>query len=407
MAEQLPTAPSAVSLVSDDIHLLDLLTGLVRHRNVVLGLPVVSALSALLISFFITPAFDSTATVLPPQKQQSSGLASVLGQLGGIASATGALGGLKTPADLYVGILGSRTVADKLITKFKLSERYEEDTVDETRKVLALHTEISSGKKDGLISIKVSDKDPKFAANLANAYVKELAELTQTLAITEAAQRRVFFEKQLKDAKENLANAEVELRKTQEKSGMVLPSAQVGAIITSIAQLKGTISAKEVQISSLRTFATGANPQAQQAQEELRSLRAQLAKLENNQSPKEGDLMVSPGKIPAAGIDYVRSLRNVKYYETIFELLAKQYEIAKLDEAEDSTTIQLLDEAVPAQKRSKPRRSLLVGTGFVVGLFLAIILIISIEGYRRSHLDPSGALRWQRLSNAWRRSSAA
>lgn len=404
MAEQNLITPAADSPASEDIHLLDLLTVLARYKKLIVGVPIASAIVVVAASFLITPVFESTATILPPQKQQSSGLAGVLGQLGGLASAAGALSGVKMPGDLYVGILGSRTIADKLIARFKLNERYDEDTMDETRKALALRSEISTGKKDGLISVKVADKDPKFAAELANAYVNELASLTQNLAITDAAQRRVFFEKQLKEAKDNLANAEVELRKTQEKTGLVQPSAQVGAMITTIAQLKGTIAAKEVQLNSLRTFATGANPQMQQTQEELRALRGQLAKLESDQPTRERDLMVSPGKIPAAGVEYVRALRNVKYYETIFELMAKQYEVAKLDEAEDSSMIQLLDRAVPAEKKSKPRRSVYAIAGFAGGLALALLSVLFREGYRRSRQDPTGALKWQRLRNAWHRS---
>jgi len=406
MAEQTLNTPVAENPANEEIHLLDLLTVLARYKKTLIGLPIAATAVALAVSFLITPVYESTATILPPQKQQSSGLAGVLGQMGGLASAAGALTSLKTPGDLYVGMLGSRTITDRMITRFKLSDRYDEDTMDETRKALALHMEVLSGKKDGLISIKVADKDPKVAAEMANAYVEELATLTQTLAITDASQRRVFFEKQLKEAKESLANAEVELRKTQEKTGMVQPAAQVGAMITTIAQLKGTIAAKEVQLNSLRTFATGANPQLQQTQEELRVLRGQLAKLESDQ-PTGGDLMVSPGKIPSAGVEYVRGLRNVKYYETIFELMAKQYELAKLDEAENSSMIQLLDRAIPAEKKSKPRRSLFAIGGFAGGLLLAALSILLREGYNRSTRDAAGAARWQRLRNAWRRSHAA
>ena len=404
MSEQLlAKTPTANAVASEDIHLLDLLTVLARHRGFVLGAPVVIGALALAATFLITPVFESTAKVLPPQKQQSSGVAAVLGQLGGLAGAAGGLGGLKTPNDLYIGMLQSRSIADKLIVKYKLKERYEEETMDETRKELSLRSEISTGKKDGLISIKVIDEDPVFAAQLANAYVDELAQLTQTLAITEASQRRAFFEKQLKDAKDQLANAEVDLRKTQEKTGLIQPSAQVGTIITTVAQLRGTIAAKEVQLNAMRTFAAGQNPQMLQTQEELRSLRAQLAAMEKKQPTREGDFMIPTGRIPEAGVEYVRGVRNVKYYETIFELLAKQFELAKIDEAEDSSMIQLLDKAIPAEKKSKPRRGTITIAGVIGGGMLGILLAFILEGYERSRRDPDSNKRWQRLADAWKR----
>lgn len=326
----------------------------------------------------------------------------MLGQLGGLAGAAGGFAGIKSPNDLYVGLLESRTVADSLITRFKLKERYELPTMDDTRKELAANSVIAEAKKGGFITIAANDNDPRFAADLANAYFDELSKLTQTMALTEASQRRLFFEKQLKDAGEQLALAEVGLRKTQERTGMVRPDAQVQAIITNVAQLKGTIAAKEVQLNAMRTFAAGQNPDLLRAQEELRSLRAQLGKLEQSQPSKEGDFMVPIGKIPEVGVEYVRSARSVKYYETIFELLAKQFELAKIDEAKDASLIQLLDKAIPAEKKSKPSRALvtLVGTfaGLVLGVFWALM--------RGALTDPRGDAetrkRWQQVCAVWK-----
>lgn len=388
--------------VSDEINLLDLLIVLVRHKKLVIGMPIVTGVLALVVSLLMTPIFTSTAKIMPPQQQQSSGVAAMLGQLGGLAGAAGSMAGLKNPNDLYVGLLESRTVADNLIKRFKLKERYEKKTMDETRNALNEISEIANGKKDGLISITVNEKDPQFAADLANAYVDELARLSQTMAITEASQRRLFFEKQLKETKDQLANAEIALRNTQEKTGMIQPEAQVQAIIGSVAQLKGTIAAKEVELNAMRTFATDQNPDLRRTQEELRGLQAQLAKLEKNQSSKDGDFMVPVGKIPQAGVEYVRSLRNVKYYETVFELLAKQFELAKIDEAKDSTVIQLLDKAVPAERKSKPKRALITLVGAFAGGMLGIILAFMHAAYRGSRQDPECGKRWQQLSVAWK-----
>jgi tyrosine-protein kinase Etk/Wzc len=395
----LTTMPEQRTNNGDEIHLLDMVIILARRRRLILAVTVLGGLLAAGISLVQTPIFVSTAKILPPQQSQSSGVASMLGQLGGLPG-VGGLGALKGPNDLYVGLLESRTIADSLTARFKLKERYEADTMDATRKQLSVNTVIVSGKKDGMISISVSDKDPTFAAQLANAYVDELTRLTQTMALTEASQRRVFFEKQLQHARDQLTAADAGLRQTQEKTGMIQPEGQVQAIISNLSQLKSAIAAKEVQLNAMRSFATGNNPDVRRLQEELRGMRAQLAKLEKTQPMKQGDFLVPTGEIPAVGAEYVRSVRNVKYYETVYEVLAKQFEVAKIDEAKESTLIQVLDAAVPPELRSKPRRSMMtlagLGGGFVLGLIIAFLC----EAYRRSRASPQGLARWAALSGA-------
>lgn len=380
---------------------MDLLIVFGRQKKLVLGMPVLCGGVALAISLLMTPTFTSTVTIMPPEQQQSA-MSAMLGQLGGLASLAGVGGGIKSPSDLYVGLLESRTITDSLINRFKLQERYEKKTVEDTRRELASMRSFNNGKKDGTISVSASDKDPKFAADLANAYVEELMKLSQTLNLTEASQRRAFLEKQLKEAKDSLANAEVALRKTQERTGMLQPDAQVKEIISSAAQLKGTIAAKEVELKSMRSFATSSNPQFVRAQEELRGLQAQLGKLEKSQPGGNGDFMVPTANIPGVAVDYVRSVRDVKYYETIFELLAKQFEMAKIDEARDSSTIQVLDKAIPAERKSKPQRLLITAAGVITGVLLGIWIAFIRDSLQRSRRNPANAARWQQLGAAWR-----
>lgn len=392
--------------VDEGIHVLDLLVVLAQQKTLVIGTPLLAGTIALIVSLCLTPIFTSVAKIMPPQQQQSSGMAAMLGQLGGLAGAAGGLGGLKSPNDLYLGLLQSRTVADNLIARLKLKERYETKSMDETRKELAGNSVFAAGKKDGFITIATNDKDPQFAADLANAYVDELGKLTQSMALTEASQRRLFFEKQLGEARDQLANAEIALRKTQESTGLIQPEAQVQAIISNAAQVKGAIAAKEVQLNGMRTFAAGQNPDLLRTQEELRGLQMQLVKLERIHASKEGDFMVPTGKIPEVGVEYVRSMRNVKYYETIFELLAKQFELAKIDEAKDSSLIQLLDKAIPAEHKTKPRRAYIVLAGLAGGAILGLFLAFARVAYRGSRQDPHSRKRWQQLSVAWGRSSS-
>jgi uncharacterized protein involved in exopolysaccharide biosynthesis len=307
--------------------------------------------------------------------------------------------GIKNPNDLYVGMLKSRTVADSLIARFKLQVRLETNTMVETRKALEKRVNISAGK-DGIISIEVDDEDPQFAAELANAYVDELYKLTQTLAVTDAAQRRLFFEKQLKQSRDTLATAELAMKRTQEKTGLLQLDAQGQAMISALGEVRAQIAAREVQLSAMRSFATEQNPDYIRTQQELAGLKAQLAKLE-----KGGDADLLPtGKLPEAGLEYVRSLREMKYAETLFELMAKQYELARIDEAKDASLIQVLDKAVPPDRKSKPKRSLIVIlTALAVG-FMALLLAFVREALEKSRNDPvqAGRLAELRRLLKWR-----
>jgi uncharacterized protein involved in exopolysaccharide biosynthesis len=386
----------------EEIHFLDVLIIMAQQKRLVIGLPLLTGTLALVASLFMSPSFTSTTKLMPPQQQSSSGVAAMLGSLGGLAGAAGGIAGLKNPNDLYIGLLESRTVADRLVTRFKLQQRYQVERISDARRILASATEVVGSNKDGFISITTSDTNPQFAAQLANGYAEELMLLTKSMALTEASQRRLFFEKQLQAARDDLASAEVALRTTQEKTGMLKPDAQVQLIIANVAQLRGTIAAKEVELRAMRTFATGQNPDLLRTQEELRGLQLQLARLQDSSSGKGGDFMVSTGKIPEVGVEYVRSARNVKYYETIFELLAKQYELAKIDEAKDSTAIQVLDTAIPADRKSKPSRVKVTLAGAMAGALLGLIIAFLRSLYTRSRINPASAGRWQTLSAAWK-----
>lgn len=402
MSEQLKNREQSAPMNEndDEIHLLDILTALARQKKILFMVPLVTGVLAITVAFLIKPTFSSTAVILPPQ-QQSSGVSAMLGQLGGLAGAAGGIAGLKNPNDLYVAMLKSRTIADKLISQFDLKTRFDVETLDEARRKLdGMATVVND--KAGTISVLVEDKDPKFAAKIANAFVSELSNLTKGLAITDAAQRRLFFEKQLVAVKDDLANAEIALRKTQESTGMLQLDGQVQGIIRNVAQLEGTIAAKEVQLNAMRSFATNNNPELLRLQGEIQGYQAQLEKLKTGKLSKDGDLMVPTGKIPEVGIEYIRSLRNVKYQETIFELLSKQYELAKIDEAKESSNIQILDNAVPAEKKSKPKKLIIILIGFIGGAFFALFVALIRDAYLRSTKDEDGNYRWNVLKNAWR-----
>lgn len=398
MADSINFPEGQLTENEDEINLLDLLVVLAKHKKFILGFPIVVAVLAAGITLLLPNIYTGTSKIVPPQQSQSSASA-VLAQLGGLAGVAGGVAGIKNPNDLYVGMLKSRTVADNLVQRFDLVRVYESRFLSQARQGLAGATTISSGK-DGIVTIEVEDKDPKLAAGLANAYVDELFKLTKVLAVTESSQRRLFFERQSEQARDSLAKAEAAARQGLERGGLVQVEGQGRAIVEMSARLRGQITVKEVQIGAMRTFASDRNPDLQLAQRELDSLKHELARVEGTSARTPED---SRGKA-GYGIDSVRLLRDVKYYETIYELLAKQFELAKIDEAKDSTVVQVMDKAIEPDRKSKPQRALIVLASAFVAVFIALLSAFARESLAKARNDPQQAPRLQALKRylAWR-----
>ena len=317
----------------DQNSLLDLLIVLAERKNVIFWVTATFAIVAIVVSLLLPQRYTATVLLLPPQQNSSIGaaLASQLGNLGGMAALAGGSLGLKNPNDMFVGMLKSRTVEDAMVQQFGLMQEYHKSYLSDARRVFEKRTSVDGSAKDGLIHISVEDRDPRRAADLANGYVVQFRTQSQHLAITEASQRRLFFEQELEQAKNNLANAEEALKQTEQTTGLIQLDSQARALIESAASLRAQVAAREVQIQGMQTYATGENAQLVQAQRELEGMRAQLAKLGGSADSSGGELLVPKGRVPEAGLEYVRKLRDVKYNETIFDILARQFEIAKLD----------------------------------------------------------------------------
>jgi uncharacterized protein involved in exopolysaccharide biosynthesis len=277
---------------------------------------------------------------------------------------------------MLVAMLQSRVVEDAVVQRFGLMQEYHSRYLSDARKAFENHVIVKGNGLDGLIHLSVEDASADRAEKIANGYIEQFRELSAHLAIGEAAQRRLFFEQQLEQAKENLANAEEALQRTQQKTGLIQLDSQTRALIQSAASLRAQIVATEVQIQSMRTFATDENANLIQAQEELNGLRSQLAELTRTGGGKDEGLIIPKGQMSEAGLEYVRKLRDVKYFETIFDILARQFEMAKLDEARQGALIQVVDPAIVPDKRSFPKRSLIVFgamvCGFIFGIFWAL-----------------------------------
>jgi uncharacterized protein involved in exopolysaccharide biosynthesis len=372
----------------DEISLLDLLQTIVDNLRLLILGPLVVGLAALGISFAVPPTFTATVKFLPPQQQQSAA-ASMLASLGGLGGLAGAAAGLKNPADQYMAFMKSNSVQDELIERFKLQERYDKKFKDDTRKELTENTRASSGK-DGIISVQIDDKDPKFAAELANAHVEELQKLLARLAVTEAQQRRAFFEKQLSQVKEKFTEAEQALRATGVSSS-VLKSNPTSAL-AAVAGLKAQVTAQEVKVGAMRGYLAETAPDFKQALTELANLRAQLAKQEKDE----------PAAAAGQG-DYVAKFREFKYQETLFELFARQFEMAKVDESREGAVIQVLDAAQPPERKSKPKKALIAIIATLAAGFALLLFVFIRQAMRNAKQDPESAQKLTALQASWRK----
>jgi tyrosine-protein kinase Etk/Wzc len=364
-----------------EISVLDLALVFGENRRILILVPLVAGLIALGVSFAIRPTFTGTTRILLPQ-QQTGAAAALANQLNTLAGLAGGVG-MKNASDTYVAMMKSRTVADRLLKRFDLKNLYQATDDDGARAALASRTSIFAGK-DNLITISTEDHDAKRAADLANAYVDELRNLTQTLAVTEASQRRLFFEGQMKQAKDDLTKAEVALRSSgvSEATLKTVPQSALEAL----ARLKAQITAQEVKLASLRGYMTESNPDVTRAQQELAALRHQLSRSEQNDS-----------KVGSADAEYVAKFRDFKYQETLYELMARQTELAKLDEARDGAVIQVVDAALPPERKSKPRKAMMATMTTLVAFLLMVLVVFVKQALRNAQSDAATSSKLARL----------
>jgi uncharacterized protein involved in exopolysaccharide biosynthesis len=379
-----------------EVSLIELLTVLLQRKWFILGFSLAAAILMGILAFLIHPRFKAEASILLPQQQQSS-LAALSGSLAGFGGGSVATSlGLKSPGDIYIGILGSRTIADAIIARFHLQQVYRGKLASETRKALSGHVFFTNGK-DSLIRIAVEDEDPRRAANMANAYVEELYKQNSRLAITDAAHRRLFFEQEVGKAKEGLGAAETALKNTEQSTGMVAPSGQTEILIRSEAQLRAEIASREVKLQAMRSYATDENPEIEIVKSEIGTLRSQLQRLEAKGGSESS---VSAHKLTDSSLEYMRKFREVKYQETLFDLLAKQYEAARIDEAKEAPMIQVMDRAEVPDRKSWPPRAMFVEVGGMLAFLLSCAWVLIRHTVRRFSEMPGHAAELQALQNA-------
>lgn len=373
-AEQAMNRAEQADLEADDDSMsLGEMVAALRERLVLLTVaPLLAGALALGITYLIAPTFTAVITFMPPQQSQS-GVASALAALGPLAGLAGGAVGATNTGDRYVALMQSATVSDRLIERFKLMEVYESKFRVDARKALSSSVRISLGKKDGLIKVEVDDTSPQRAADIANRYVDELREVTAGLAVTEAQQRRKFFEQELQQSRERLVQAQQALQASGFNPGAL--KAEPKAAAEGYARLKAEVTAAEVRLQVTRSSLTDSAPEVRQQQATLTALREQLAR-------------TAQATAPAGGPDYIGRYRDFKYQETLFDLYARQFELARVDESREGTLIQVLDPATPPERKSKPKRaSTAVGTALAAALVLVAWVLMRRLMQRRNTIS--------------------
>lgn len=345
--------------MEDEIDLSEVVATLRARWRLLAGGSLGAGVLAVGITFLIPPTYTAKAVFLPPQQQQSLA-ASALSSLGAFAGLAGGLMGSGTASDQYVGLMQSTTVADRIIRKFDLMKVYDEKHLVEAEKDLDGYTDISVGKKDGLITVAVDDHSPERAAAIANQYIEELRTMTSTLAISSAQQQRVFFEQRLTETKQALIRAQQALQSSGVSGSMI--KTDPGASAESYAALRQQEIAAQVRLDTLRKSLADAAPEVQQQQALVASLRRQI------------NALALPDRLEG-GPDYVSKYREFKYQETLFEVYARQYEMARADEARQGVLIQVVDPATPPELKSKPKRAI---TGILVTLMSFVLLSLFV-----------------------------
>ena len=392
-----------------EVSLIDVLTQLAYRKWLIAKVTAIAVLVGVILSLVLPVRYTATTKIMPPQQTQSTA-SMMMNQLaaaggGSIAALAGGGLGLKNPNDIYVGLLTSRSIADAIIQKFNLAKEYRAKDMTAARRKLAGYTAVAA-EKNGFIAISVTDKDKKRVAEMANAYTDQLRILTKTLAVTEASQRRLFYEEQLKQGREALVTAELAFQQVQQQKGLVQLDAQARAMIESLSVLRAQVAAKQVEVQALRSYSTEQNPEVQLAERELTSLQAEESRLEQN-NHSSGIAGLGLGNVPAAGLEYLRAAHELQYQQALFDMLMKQYDAAKLDESKDAAIIQVVEPAIEPDRKSSPHRAIIIVLSLLLGFFAGCILALFLWWKELAQLDPIAAKRLEELSYALRGRTSA
>jgi tyrosine-protein kinase Etk/Wzc len=388
-----------------DINLLDLLIALGQEKWTLIIVTFLAAITGVVVSL-ITPATYVSRTSFMPSQQSGGGgggLASLgsFDGLAGLSALSSMAAGIKSSDEMYIALMRSQSVQFALIEQFKLKERYGAKNMEEARRDLTFNVAILADKKSGILMVDAQDKDPEFAAQLANAQVKELNVILSRLAVTEAQQRRAYYEQQIFKTQTKIPQLESEFKEAQKSSGL-----EVASLLSEAGTLPGQIAAKELQLQVLSRFATDQNPDLKRLGVEISALRAQMARYELSKTDsKTSDISKQAQAIEGKKTNFVQkatqAYNTLKIQDALLDGYVKQLELAKVDEAKEGPAIQVVDEARAPEIRAKPERRKLVIAYTVTGLIIAFVLAALRALLRHIRSTAEGLQRWSELKRAW------
>jgi len=377
----------------DEVTLLDLALRVWRRRWLVVALCAAAGILTFAVSKLMPKVYESTATVVVPKEGAGSGLLGGLAVSGLLQQTPGmslpSLPSFTPNRDLLVGVLKSRTIAQAIVDRFSLRTQYRARYLEDAINSLRGATTIAVSR-EGVISVRVEDRDPAVAASIANHYVELLDQFVAQYGTGEAARQRTFLTGQLARARVDLDTAEQALRRFQEQNRAIVLQEQTKGAIEAAARLKGEIMSAQVQLQVMRNFATEANPEIVAIRRRIDEMNRQLAQMQYGDavaqqpgSRERGDFAVPFARVPVVGLELVRLTRDVKIQEVLVTLLTQQLEQTKIAEARDTPVVQPLDRAVPAERYSRPRAVLNAGIAGIVSFIFASFLAFILESRGR------------------------
>jgi len=361
------SAPSEMDGQYDTVNLAPYVVQLIRGWRTIAAIVFAGIVIGLAVGFLLPPKYTAESSFLLPSGPTTSAgaLAAQLGNSGSL----GILGLGKTPGDMLIGVLQSHTVLSSIVSQYELQKAFHLKSPRGAEKMLLSETKFDPGTKDSIVTITVTDKSAARAQTLANAYLDALQQVNENFALTESSQRRLFFEKALEREKEALASAEVDLKQSQEQTGLIQPASQATLQIDTIGRVRAEIASRQVLLASLQESETDQNPQVVRLKSEIADLQRQLGAMQNG-STTGGNLPTS--KVPELALEEVRKEREVKYHETLFDILARQYESARMDESKVGPTLQVLDRATLPEGKSGPSKTLILILATAASAFLGV-----------------------------------
>ena len=361
----------------EEINLLIYWSVLVRRKKLI-GLIVAAAFVCSVVTSLLLPKkYDATVSLMPPEANNDSmrTAASMMSGAAGalLGGAAGSLGlGAASPATVWIGILKSDSVRDPIIDKFHLKKKFGVSAIEDARRILSEMVTIEKSKED-IVSITVEDREPVEAARMANAFVEELDTVVQNRSMTEGKRTRIFVEQRLSETKDKLGRLEEELRKFQKENGAVKLDEQSKAIVEAIGSLKGRLIAREIELQTALSYSAPTNPRVELLKTEVKELKSKLRELEEGRrGSRRNGIFIPTSRLPDVSLQYARLVRDIKIQQTLFELLSRQYEMARIQEAKDTPAVQVLDAAKVPERKAKPRRAMIVAVSTSASVLIAI-----------------------------------